>query len=43
MTPGWFFAPSFAVGHILPPLCGSDGRGDLKLTNPLGIYQVIRA
>ena len=23
---------AFAMGHILPPLGGSDGRGDLRLT-----------
>jgi len=23
---------AFAMGHILPPLRGSDGRGDLRLT-----------
>jgi hypothetical protein len=29
------FTASFAMGHILPPLRGSDGRGDLRLT-PMG-------
>jgi len=31
------FTPSFAMGHILPPLRGSDGRGILTLT-PMGFH-----
>jgi len=32
----YFFTPTFALGHILPPVGGSAGRGDLKLT-PMGV------